>query len=280
MDQGDPNVTSLLGDTPGPLGVLDCGDPTLPFLSANACLLGGVVQTEGGIKLAMGNEARTKPPVVKDPKVWGDWAPPADYASLFAMLSSAEGEGYYDYMYLDTQNLVTVGVGTCLRAVSDAKALRFYRRDTLLAATAEEITKAYDAVLAAKPAKDKKPFVASHYADVTALSMTPTDIGERWLADVKEFQRQLPTYFKGFAKYPADAVQAITDIAYQYGAAGAATNAAGGAIKTAAEDGDWALAGTLCAKLTYASATRNANRKKLFDAAAAAQPKAKEATRK
>jgi hypothetical protein len=29
-DQGDPNVTALLGDTPGPLGVRDQADPTLP----------------------------------------------------------------------------------------------------------------------------------------------------------------------------------------------------------------------------------------------------------
>ncbi|MBL8472384.1 MAG: lysozyme [Rhodocyclaceae bacterium] len=37
FDQGDPNVTSLLGDTPGPLGWGDWGDPalrTLPYAAA------------------------------------------------------------------------------------------------------------------------------------------------------------------------------------------------------------------------------------------------------
>jgi len=32
-DQADPNVTSLLGDTPGPLGIMDYADPTLPLIT-------------------------------------------------------------------------------------------------------------------------------------------------------------------------------------------------------------------------------------------------------
>jgi len=272
MDQGDPMLTTLLGDTPGSLGVRDWADPTL-----NTGAISGLACVDGQpLALAVGSTGEAaRQPAVKDPKVWGPWKPPADYAVLYAMLSANDGEGYYDYMYLDTQNLVTVGIGTCLRSADAARQLRFYQRETLLAATGEEIGKAYDAVMAAKPdkAKKEKPFPATHYETASTLIMTPTDIGERWLTDVKEFQRQLPTYFKGFATYPSEARQAITDIAYQYGASGAANTAAGGEIKTAAEDADWATAGTLCAKLTYASASRNANRKKLFDAAAAAHPK-------
>jgi hypothetical protein len=33
-DQADPDVTSLLGDTPGSLGINDYADPTIPWYSA------------------------------------------------------------------------------------------------------------------------------------------------------------------------------------------------------------------------------------------------------
>jgi len=42
-DQGDPDLTTLLGDTPGPLGLLDLADPTLLFSSSASTIafLGG-----------------------------------------------------------------------------------------------------------------------------------------------------------------------------------------------------------------------------------------------
>ena len=171
---------------------------------------------------------------------------------------------------LDSKNLVTVGIGTCLRTVDDAQELRFYQRGTSQVATDAEIATDYSAVLKAKPDPVTNPngFSWRHYKKFTKLDMTPTDIGNRWLADVKSFQAQLPAHFAGFAAYPVAAKQALTDIAYQYGASGAA-GAAAGKLREAAQKADWTAAAALCPGLE-GQPDRNAARKALFERAAQA----------
>lgn len=174
-------------------------------------------------------------------------------------------------MYLDSKNKVTVGIGTYLRTVDDAKQLRMYDAKTKILAPDEDKASEFKSVVSAKPAPPKGGKWKNHppataYYIFTKLVMTPSDIGERWLRDVKQFQKQRPTYFKGFATYPAKAKQALTDIAYQYGASGAAKNAAKGKLKEYAEKGDWKSAATVCSALE-GQKSRNDKRKALFDAA-------------
>ena len=280
LDQGDPNVTSWLGDTPGTLGLLDHGDPSLPKYDLQGLFSWGVcARMSDGVPLVLGGDQRAvlreveKPPV-KDAKIWGAWSPPAGYEVLYEMLT--QNEGIIPHLYLDTKNKVTVGIGTYLPSVEDAKKLIFYDRQTLAQATAEEIEADYKAVVAATPDPKTSPKgkKAESYASVTKLEMTPSDMGARWLADVKQFQSLLPSYFPGFKKYPVDARQAITDIAYQYGAKGAAVTAANGKLKELAEQGDWTEVAALCSQLE-GGANRNAKRKVLFEAAAKAAPKPK-----
>ena len=268
LDQGDPNITTLLGDTPGPLGTMDYADPTLPFWDLRTPLsVGSLVRAPDGTPLAVGGDRSASVPVAKDPALWAAWLPPAGYETLYEMLS--ENEGNISHMYLDSKNKVTVGIGTYLPSAEDAVALRFYNRNTQALATKDEIKADYKAVLDAKPDSQQFPKgkKAESYQSATKLDMTPSDIGERWLADVKKFQAYLPGQFSGFANYPDGAKQALTDIAYQYGARGAAVNAAGGKLKEMAEKGDWAGAADLCSKLE-GSPGRNAKRKELFNSAA------------
>jgi GH24 family phage-related lysozyme (muramidase) len=290
LDQGDPNHTSWMGDSPGVLGVNDHADRSLSGLSARAFVTGDSLSfadwlnpdrlvvahelthvVQGGGVLTIGSSTTPPQAVERDPTLWKKWTPPAGYDVLFELLVANEGN--ISHLYLDSKNKVTVGIGTYLSSAAKAKALRFYHRVSQAVATEQEIGEAYDAVVAATPdaAKYPKGRVASAYKDVTQLDMTPTDIGERWMADVKSFQKLLPSEFSGFAGYPADAKQALTDIAYQYGARGAATKAASGKIKENAEKGDWAAAAALCASLEGSTA-RNTKRKEMFEAAALAAP--------
>ena len=60
-DQGDPNITSLIGDTPSPLGLLDWADPTLPqFSSANSA--GLVCRASDGAALSTGFDFQASAP--------------------------------------------------------------------------------------------------------------------------------------------------------------------------------------------------------------------------
>ena len=222
MDQGDPTVTTLLGDTPGTLGWLDAGDWTMRSCGASAP--GTVSVAADGTPIAVGSDKTM--PATKEAKVWGAWTPPAGDATLYKLLKDNDAE----------------------------------------------IQTAYAAVVAATPDKTKFPHgkKATSYETTTKLEMTPTDIGERWLADVKAFQAQLPHWFSGFASYPADARQSLTDIAYQYGAKGA-SQADSGKLKKAAEKGDWSAAAD-CTDDLEGNDDRNAVRKTLFQAAAKAAP--------
>lgn len=53
-DQGDPNVTTLVGDTPSSVGLLDGADPTLPQFSSAESYAGLVCRATDGIPLAVG----------------------------------------------------------------------------------------------------------------------------------------------------------------------------------------------------------------------------------
>lgn len=56
-DQGDPNVCSLLGDSPSVLGFWDHGDPTLPAWSRGLAFGGPMLRLADGTALAMPTQA-------------------------------------------------------------------------------------------------------------------------------------------------------------------------------------------------------------------------------
>jgi hypothetical protein len=55
-DQGDPTLTTHLGDTPGPLGSRDHGDPTLPRVAAASAPAGSVGLAGKGTPIAVGGK--------------------------------------------------------------------------------------------------------------------------------------------------------------------------------------------------------------------------------
>jgi hypothetical protein len=60
-DQGDPNVTTLLGDTPGPTGWLDGGDPALPLFSIFERATYPVCRADDGAPLSIGFDLQAPP---------------------------------------------------------------------------------------------------------------------------------------------------------------------------------------------------------------------------
>jgi len=63
LDHGDPNITTLLGTTPGLLGCRDFADPSLPlFQSRQQAWLGGMCRVEGGPALSLGTVAHLPTP--------------------------------------------------------------------------------------------------------------------------------------------------------------------------------------------------------------------------
>jgi hypothetical protein len=69
-DQGDPNVTTLLGSTPGPVGKNDHADPNLPQLSSTAT----VAKLADGTPVSPGNDAKTAATKTKSGSYWVTWA--------------------------------------------------------------------------------------------------------------------------------------------------------------------------------------------------------------
>ncbi|MDD1622290.1 MAG: hypothetical protein LUQ11_12500 [Methylococcaceae bacterium] len=79
-DQGDPNVTSLLGDTPGPLGSNDYADLSLPRLSDSGNWPGSFSILSDGTKVALGSA----------PICGADWTPPINNQAGSVSLADAQ----------------------------------------------------------------------------------------------------------------------------------------------------------------------------------------------
>ena len=169
-------------------------------------------------------------------------------------------EGSVSHMYLDTEGLVTVGIGNMLPTADAACALAFVHRDSQAPASRADIAADFDRVRA-----QPKAMRASAYLASTALDLPPAEIDRLFRRRVDEFLLQLNGLYPQFETYPASAQLAMLDMAFNLGAP--ALKKRWPKLNDAIDRGDWPAAATECTR-PGAQPSRNAGTIALFQAAA------------
>ena len=169
-------------------------------------------------------------------------------------------EGNISHMYLDTEGLVTVGIGNMLPNAQAACALAFVNRTTAAPATIAEIVADFERVTL-----QKKGMRASSYRAFTELDMSPAQIDTLFNRRVDEFVGQLQTHYVGFSRFPPSAQLAILDMAFNLGAS--AVKKRWPKLNQAIDRGDWAAAAVECVR-PGANPARNEGTIDLFRKAA------------
>lgn len=124
-------------------------------------------------------------------------------------------EGLVTHMYLDTEGLVTVGVGLMLPSPDAAATYKFVVRTTGLPATKEEIWDEWDRVHGQKPGQ-----ISKYYLPFTTLEFTQQAARDELAADIAGFTTVIERRFPQFASYPDTAQLAILDMVYSMGLGG------------------------------------------------------------
>lgn len=156
-----------------------------------------------------------------------------------------EFEGVYSYMYLDTAEKVTVGVGQLLPNAEAAQKLAFVLRASanppVLArpATPDEIRADFDNV-----SQQPGGRTASFYKEFTKLDLPDSAIDAVLEAKIEEITKQLCIAFPDFTSYPAEACAAILDMGYNLGVEKLTT--AFPSFSRAVRARDWATAAQEC----------------------------------
>ena len=123
-------------------------------------------------------------------------------------------EGRKNFLYLDSEGNVTIGIGHLLKNVQDAKKLSFYLdADHKQQASAEEIEKNF-AVLEELKLSIKKPYSkysADYYKPYTNISLTDKGINSLYTKDVKDTIRGLRRRNFDLASFPPSAQIAILE---------------------------------------------------------------------
>jgi GH24 family phage-related lysozyme (muramidase) len=180
----------------------------------------------------------------------------------------------FPYMYLDSVNVVTVGIGHALFTVEDAEAQSFVYRDdhrekldgqsVLVASKGQVATKKE---IAAEYAKVQlfadKNWAAKSFAKQTLLGLTEDSIKILFTKDVSAKIKALNRILPQVNLYPPDAQLVLLDLIYN------GYLVKGRALYKAAKARDWEKAAKLCPKTRNKG--RNAYRIGLFHAAAAAE---------
>ncbi len=126
-------------------------------------------------------------------------------------------EDLFTHMYLDTEGLVTVGLGHRIPDVQEAMDMTFYKRGTTNKVAKSVIMKAYNAVLNSGLLNTK----AEKFKDLPGndIDLDLTEIEKRFDKDVTQFLKLLKAekYFADFETYPAGAQLGMLDIAYTMG---------------------------------------------------------------
>ncbi len=191
----------------------------------------------------------------------GVWAAPTPLSMAQVRTDLSANEGRINHLYLDTQGLITVGVGTMLPNVAAAQALSFVVRATQATATAKEIETDYKAVLAKTAGQ-----LAASYRASTLLDMTETQIDTLLDAEITTRLAHLRAQFKAFDTYPLGARRALIDMEFNLGMGSAEKNTGLLAFKTmkaAIEASDWKKAAASCHR-KGPSETRNNWTRDLF----------------
>ena len=189
----------------------------------------------------------------------------------------AKWEGNASYMYLDSTDHVTVGIGHLLATVDDAKSLSFiYRKDQPEVkvggkgtnkpaakkgdrADADAIAADYAKVLT----KAGQGYRAQAFEKLTELDLSSDDIDSLFAADIAIFEAKLPGLFPDYATYPPSAQLALLDLIYNVGKGGLQKFIA---LGTAVKARDWNTASKSCHRKQI-SEDRNKRTAELFVAA-------------
>ncbi len=144
-------------------------------------------------------------------------APPLDKAAFVQHLKAVEG--FVPYMYKDTNENVTVGIGILLPNAETAKKLPFFMRGTSERAHPRHVENAFNKV---RNSPTSGRAGAAAFRPLTNIEISGAEAAVRALEAVDDFLRQLSSapFFPELASYPANAQMAILDMAYTLGPTG------------------------------------------------------------
>jgi GH24 family phage-related lysozyme (muramidase) len=191
-----------------------------------------------------------------------------DFATYLPKLK--EFEGVYSYMYLDTADNVTVGVGQLLPDAEAAQKLAFVLRASTnpLAlprpATPDEIRADFENV-----SRQTGGRTAIFYKQFTKLDLPDSAIDAVLEAKIEEITKQLRIAFPDFNSYPAEACAAILDMGYNLGVEKLTTGFP--SFSRAVRARDWATAAQECERRGPGPDRNNWTKAQLANAAANAK---------
>ena len=124
-------------------------------------------------------------------------------------------EGVEQYMYLDHEGNVTVGIGHLIKDVAKAEELPFYRRNSPKNPHPVHVANAFNLVLNSGRQGEE----ASKFKDLTHLDLDLTFIEQLFEDDVREFIHQIKhkDEFTQFDTFPALVQIGIVDLVYNMG---------------------------------------------------------------
>ncbi|MEZ5887850.1 MAG: phage minor head protein [Paracoccaceae bacterium] len=143
-------------------------------------------------------------------------------------------EDSVDHMYLDTNDNVTVGIGTLLPDAESAAALAFRDRASGDLASAEDIRAEFDIIDAMDGSTSRR---ASYYEQFTELYLPSVEISRLVREHVRNDFDELLTMFPAFGNFPLSAQVALWDMIYNLGPEGLRRGFP--RMRQAIEDGDW-----------------------------------------
>ncbi|MBB1060041.1 hypothetical protein [Marilutibacter spongiae] len=143
------------------------------------------------------------------------------------VMAEATHEGSFSYMYRDSVNLVTTGIGNLLASVDDAVALPFMIEENGVSrrATEQEIRDAYNGLssqsaecIAGNP---RRCNTANSYAGENALRLEEDTINQLCQTRLaNEFTPGLHRIYPDFDSYPSKVQAALYDMVYNLGEGG------------------------------------------------------------
>jgi GH24 family phage-related lysozyme (muramidase) len=187
-----------------------------------------------------------------------------------------EWEGDIPFMYLDSVNKVTVGIGCLLSSVEDAEALGFVYREDLKAdgSIAKGGARKGDTASKSAIAKDYQDvagqagqgWAAKSFKAVTLLDLPTDAIDSLFYGRVATFEQNLKGIFTDYDSFPAPAQLALMDMVFNLGTHGLVSKFP--ALVEAAKKRDWSQAAAECHRKKPIPERRNSRTAELFSEAA------------
>lgn len=171
-------------------------------------------------------------------------------------------EGRTRYLYLDSEDKPTIGIGNYLPTVAAALALKTWTTGGRAASPLE--VRALYAMISAEPAG----YRAEHYASLSDLRISDGEIDSLWDRNLAQFEAGLVRVFPSFQRFPEGPQLGLFDIIYQAGEGGIKSGFPSLCKAVNANPPDWATA----AKESHrkkSSDRRNADTAALFSSGVA-----------